>query len=180
MNKLDLSDYICARQEELKSLTEEISFLEKIQQPLTIVTNYDVTRDTHSTIQLYSEDYTLATHIKLEKRSNYISGTGYVDGGYHTTNHEIYPQFYFLIEHNFKDASNVPILIWHKGFETDENIILRRYHVTQAWGDYDEMNNIVEKPIDRNKVVSFFKSKGVNKTLTDTLQQKIDEYYKMF
>lgn len=175
MNKTNLSDYIKARQIDFKNLEEELSFLEKIDLPLSITITYNDTKE----IKLYSEDYTLATDVKLEKDANHIGGESYPDGGYHTVNNRIYPQFYFILENKFQNKV-LPVIIRHKGFETDNNMILYSYNKTDAWGDYKDMNGQRTKnQVNKNKAYEYLENLGVKKEAIEILKEKVDEYYKM-
>ena len=167
MEEIDIRKYIVDRKKEFSKLEEEISFLESIDFPVNIEIGY-------KGIRLISNDYTLATNFKIEKRDNLRSSSSNYDGGIHTRTYEFYPQFFFNINRHGK---NFPVLIQHKGFDKDENIVIKSYDVTQGTGIYHDESRNKENYVDIHNTLSFFKKAGVEKTLIDKLQRKIEQRY---
>lgn len=170
MEKISLEKYLGKKEEELEKLEKDVSFLRKIQIPLTIQKYHD------DSIQLFSEDYSLATNFSIEHRDGHpnISGSSLPDGGssYYITN--FYPQFYF----NIKGKKPVEVYIQHKNFEDDERIVFKKISGCNGWGNCSDETRKEEEYADIKKVLSFFEKKGVSKNLINKLEDKIEEIKK--
>lgn len=166
--KIDLSDYLFMREQELKKLDKEVSFLQGIQIPLTLYRYGD------KKIQLFSEDYSLATNFEIKERPGKCNNGGIstYDGGYHYYVRDFYPQFYF----NIKDGKkSVPVYVQHKGFDKDEKIVFRRIEGCRGSGAYADRTKSNSEYIDMEKVWSYLEGKGVKKRLINRLEKKIKE-----
>jgi len=167
MEKISLEKYLGKKEEELEKLEKDVSFLRKIRIPLTIRTY------SGNSFQLFSEDYSLATNFKIEKRDGQcnLGGTSTYDGGsrYYVTN--FYPQFYF----NLKGDKPVEVYIQHKNFEDDERIVFKKISGCNGWGDCSNETKEDEEYMD---ILPFFKQKGVNQNLINRLGNKIEEIKK--
>lgn len=171
VKKISLEKYLNKKEEELAKLEKDVSFLRKIKMPLTLE-EYG-----SGEIQFFSEDYSLATNFKIEKRNGKcnLGGMSTYDGGYHYYVDDFYPQFYF----DFKNGKkSVLVYVQHKGFDEDEKIVCRRIEGCTGSGDYTNETRKEEKYIDVKKVLSFFEKKGVNKNLINKLEEKIEEIKK--
>jgi len=183
MDKIVLEEIIKIKKREFIDLKEELKFLETINFPIYILKDYDANnylnlnnKEHKKNIPtIYSYDYSLATHVKLEKRSEEISShIDPYDGAIYSRRVEVYPRFYFLLKYNSKTKQ---VLIEHSGFDKDKNIIIRSCDVTTGTGDYTRRSEKIENYIDTNKVISFFEKIGVKRNLLKTLEEKIKTHY---
>ncbi|MGV8086763.1 MAG: hypothetical protein ACP5N1_03975 [Candidatus Woesearchaeota archaeon] len=167
MIEKNLSEYIQDIRKEYELLKNNLNFLEKITYPLDVICYSD------KSISLQSEDYTLATDVKINKRSSIIQSSSNYDGGTYSYRNEYYPQFYFTLKNKPK---NVQVNIRHVDFERDKNIIIRSYNVTIGTGDCKSNNNVESNHVDKKKAIEYFKEKGVKEELIIILEDKIKEY----
>lgn len=171
VEKISLEKYLGKKEEELAKFEKNVSFLRKIQIPLTLE-EYN-----SGEIQFFSENYSLATNFKIEKRDGecHLGGMSTYDGGYRYYVDDFYPQFYFNLKNGKK---SILVYVQHKGFDEDEKIVCRRIEGCRGSGDYTNETRKEEKYIDMKKVLFFFEKKGVNKNLINKLKDKIKEIKK--
>ena len=158
---ITLEDYLGGRRAELEKLRREIAALSRTNVPLKLEV-YD------GGFQLYSEDYHLAEKFRICKRSKYLGGYHGPDGGYSTNQYYSYPQFYF-------HAGRFPVYIQHKGFETDERIVIKSVTITDGSKDYSSESGTHNHYVDLAKVFEFFRSRGVKEPLLQRLERRIKE-----
>jgi len=123
---------------------------------------------------LNSEDYSRAEAFQIEYKTDYLYHLKDYDGEINEEQHYFYPQFYFIAK---IDKNNYPVLIQHKEFYKDTNIILKNQRVRKAYGAYEDQNKIIEYPVDYNLALNFFEKKGVKKELINELKEKTLELY---
>jgi hypothetical protein len=162
----NLEDYLKKRENVFENLRKEIALLRSAKMPIQ-VKEYD-----SEEIGLFSQDYTLATDFKILKRSEHLGGYHCYDGGYSTQRYESYPQFYFTLK--FKDLAE-QVYIQHEGFDKDERIVIKSVTKTDGCKDYSDMTRREEKDIDYDKVLAFFRNKGVKEGLLVKLARRIKE-----
>jgi hypothetical protein len=167
MEEKSLVDYLKIRKNESLKLESEIAFLESIKIPLII-------RQYGDDYTLISENYSLATHVKIKDRSNMIGSFSCYDGGTTTILHKFYPQFYFKVK---KGEEDIKILIQHPGFDNDNNIIIKSWEIMKGWGKYNSDFRDSDEYIDTKKVISYFENKGVQKDPIKKLETKIETFY---
>ncbi|MBW2998865.1 hypothetical protein KY321_04970 [Candidatus Woesearchaeota archaeon] len=164
VKEVSLESYLNKKKKKYEKLKQEVEFLERIDVPVKLRTYSDGYR-------LLSEDYTLATHVKIEMRKQEVgSGVSYSDGGSHTYRHDYFPQFYFKIP---KGDEKQLVYLTHEGFDKDENIIIRSRNVVSAWGDYSNEAGSRERYIEYHHALNYFSEKGVNDKLLKKLNKKI-------
>jgi len=165
MEEMTLQKYLMGRRKEFSRLEEEISFLESIKSPVIVHLYYNG-------FKLLSSDYSMATGFNIAKRDSLRNCSSDYDGGIDTLRYDFYPQFYFILKRNSK---NFPVRIQHEGFDKDNDIVIRSCDVTTGTGEYYKESRNEERYIDVNRAISFFKNRGVEKTLLDRLQKKIEK-----
>jgi hypothetical protein len=167
MSKITLEDYLNKREKEFDLLKKEISFLKKIKTPLTIIEN-------GKNLAFLSEDYSLATNFKIEKR--YLPcnhGYASTPEGSATVNIiGFYPQFYFNLTNGEK---TLPILIQHKNFDEDNKVIFKIVEDVQGSGNWAKETKHEVEYFDVKKMLSYFKKKGVKKEVLEKFESKINE-----
>lgn len=161
-----LEDYLKLKEENFAKLRSEIALLRSVKVPIKIK-EYG-----SGDVAFFSEDYSLATNFKIERRSENLGGTSGYDGGYTTDRYESYPQFYFTLK---RSKLSKGVYIQHPGFDKDKRIIIKSETITRGWKDYTGENSRNEESIDVQKVFDFFKDLGVKPYLLDKLARRIKE-----
>ena len=155
----------------MDKLIEEVNFFKKIKLPLKMHVYHD------NSFQLFSEDYTKAEDFDLSKMNEDLGGyTSHYDGGYYTTKHNLYPQFYFNIK---KGLGLIPVFIQHEGFEKDKSIILYSKEETIGTKDYSDHAGIKHHNINYKKTINFFEERGVPKNLIKKLEKDFKKLKEM-
>ena len=165
--KINLEDHLKKREKKMNKLEREVDFLKQIDFPLEVLT---FNGKLHS---FYSEDYTKAEYFEFDKRNKDLGGfTSHYDGGYYTTQSDLYPQFYFNLK---KGSKLIPVLIQHEGFEKDENIVLNSKIETFGSKDYSDQSKTRYEHVNYKKAISFFEEKGVPKNLIKKLEKDFEK-----
>jgi hypothetical protein len=166
--KLKIEDYLAKREKLYKDLADQIKLLRKMPTSVKVL-GYDIDQNKP---YFLSDDYTLATDFQIEKRSDRKGGWSGPDGGYSTSVHETYPQFYFRVG---ETGSSIKINIQHAGFEKDKSVVLRTSTITDGCKDYSDMKRSDSKEANLEEVLKFFAKKGVDEKLLERLEERVKE-----
>jgi hypothetical protein len=169
--KINLEDHLKKREKKMNKLIEEVNFFKKIKLPLKMHVYHD------NSFQLFSEDYAKAEYFEFDKRNEDLGGyTSHYDGGYYTTQSDLYPQFYFNLK---KGSKLIPVFIRHEGFEKDKNVVLNSKKETFGTKDYSDHSKIIHNRVNYKKTISFFEEKGVPKNLIKKLTKDFEKLEKV-
>ncbi|MBW3019909.1 hypothetical protein KY334_01315 [Candidatus Woesearchaeota archaeon] len=160
---------ISKRENDIKKDLQEIEFLEKVQIPLKIIGSLKDPK-------FESDDYSLATNFSLEVNKRDAGGFNCQDGGWDKYEFKVFPLFYFNLNYENKKFR---VNIKHEDYEKDENIIVKHFLKGTGWKDFSDQNYYREYHVNQEKVIEYFRKKGVKDYLLENLEERVLELKKL-